>query len=83
MMSIVIEGLVMCVMGCIVGVLLSFLAAFAFPRIPAIGNLISFRPTLGLVAPVLIAAFALCVLGALLPAWRAVRMVPAEALRRM
>ena len=83
MMSIVIEGLVMCVIGCIVGVLLSFLAAFAFPRIPAIGNLISFRPTLGLAAPVLIAAFALCILGALLPAWRAVRMVPAEALRRM
>jgi len=32
---------------------------------------------------VLIAAFVLCVLGALFPAWRAVRMLPAEALRRL
>ena len=43
MMSIVIEGLLMCVIGCVLGVLLSFLAATAFPLIPAIGHLISFR----------------------------------------
>jgi putative ABC transport system permease protein len=83
MMSIVIEGILMCVIGCILGVLLSFFAVFAFPRIPAIGNLISFKPSVGLIAPVLVAAFALCILGSLVPAWRAVRMVPAEALRRM
>ena len=83
MMSIVTEGLLMCVIGCILGLLLSFLAAFAFPYIPAIGHLISFRPSGTLIAPVLGAAFALCILGALLPAWRAVRMIPAEALRRM
>jgi putative ABC transport system permease protein len=83
MMSIVIEGILMCVSGCVLGVLLSLLAAFAFPRIPAIGNLISFKPSAALIAPVVVAAFALCVLGALLPAWRAVRMVPAEALRRL
>ena len=83
MMSIVIEGILMCVIGCVVGVLLSFLAALAFPRIPAIGNLISFKPSVALIAPVLIAAFVLCILGSLLPAWRAVRMVPAEALRRL
>jgi putative ABC transport system permease protein len=83
MMSIVIEGVLMCVIGCVLGVLLSFLAAFAFPHIPAIGNLISFKPSVELIAPVLAAAFALCILGSLLPAWRAVRMIPAEALRRM
>jgi len=83
MMSIVIEGIFMCVMGCVLGVLLSFLAALAFPHIPAIGNLISFKPSVALIAPVLAAAFALCVMGSLLPAWRAVRMIPAEALRRM
>src|SRR6516162_4174381 len=83
MMSIVIEGILMCVSGCVLGVLLSLLAAFAFPRIPAIGNLISFKPSVALIAPVVVAAFVLCVLGALLPAWRAVRMVPAEALRRL
>src|SRR5258708_4801620 len=80
MMSIVIEGILMCVSGCVLGVLLSLLAAFAFPRIPAIGNLISFKPSVALIAPVVVAAFVLCVLGALLPAWRAVRMRPARAL---
>jgi putative ABC transport system permease protein len=83
MKSIVIEGMLMCVIGCGLGVLLSFLAADAFPRIPTIGHLISFKPSVGLIAPVIGAAFVLCVLGALLPAWRAVRMLPAEALRRM
>jgi putative ABC transport system permease protein len=83
MMSIVIEGILMCVIGCALGVLLSFLAALAFPRIPAIGNLISFKPSVALIAPVVAAAFTLCVVGSLFPAWRAVRMVPAEALRRM
>jgi putative ABC transport system permease protein len=82
MMSIVVEGIVMCVIGCVLGVL-SFLAALAFPHIPAIGNLISFRPSARLITPILAAAFVLCILGSLFPAWRAVRMVPAEALRRI
>jgi len=83
MVSIVLEGMLMCAIGCVTGVLLSFLAAFAFPHIPAIGNLISFKPSLALIAPVLGAACALCLIGSLLPAWRAIRMVPAEALRRL
>jgi putative ABC transport system permease protein len=83
MASIVLEGMLMCAIGCVLGVLLSFLAAFAFPHIPAIGNLISFKPSVALIAPILGAAFALCLIGSLFPAWRAVRMVPAEALRRL
>jgi putative ABC transport system permease protein len=83
MMSIVIEGIMMCAIGCVLGVLLSLLAALAFPHIPAIGNLISFKPSLGLIAPVIAAAFALCIAGSLFPALRAVRMLPAEALRRL
>jgi putative ABC transport system permease protein len=83
MASIVLEGMLMCAIGCVLGVLLSFLAAFAFPRIPAIGNLISFKPSVALIAPILGAAFALCLAGSLFPAWRAIRMVPAEALRRL
>jgi putative ABC transport system permease protein len=81
--SIVIEGILLCAIGCGLGVLFGFLAEYAFPRVPTIGNLISFKSSIGLVAPVISAAFALCVLGALLPAWRVVRMLPAEALRRM
>ena len=83
MTSIVIEGMLMGAIGCVLGVLLSFLAALAFPHIPAIGNLISFKPSIGLIAPVLAAACVLCLLGSIFPAWRAVRMVPAEALRRI
>jgi putative ABC transport system permease protein len=83
MASIVIEGILMCVIGCGLGLLLSFGAAFAFPYIPAIGNLVSFKPSAQLIAPILAAAFVLCVLGSLFPAWRAVRMLPAEALRRI
>ena len=83
MSSIVIEGLLMCAFGCMLGVLLSFLAGYAFPHIPAIGRLISFRPTLALQVPILSATAGLCLLGSLFPAWRAVRLVPAEALRRI
>jgi len=83
MASIVVEGVLMCVIGCALGLLLSFGAAFAFPHIPAIGNLVSFKPSIALIAPVLAAAFVLCILGSLFPAWRAVRMLPAEALRRI
>jgi len=82
MTSIVIEGLVMCAIGCAFGVLLSFFAAFAFPLIPTIGDMISFRPSLRLMAATISAAFVLCAIGSLYPAWRAVSMMPAEALRR-
>ena len=82
MTSIVIEGLVMCAIGCAIGLALSFFAAFAFPLIPTIGDMISFKPSLRLMATTIAAAFALCAIGALYPAWRAVRMMPAEALRR-
>jgi putative ABC transport system permease protein len=83
MKSIVIEGILMCAIGCALGVALSFLAANAFPRVPAVGHLIAFRPSVGLIVPVVGAAFVLCAFGALMPAWRAVRMLPAEALRRL
>jgi putative ABC transport system permease protein len=83
MKFIVIEGTLMCAIGCGLGVLFGFVAEYAFARIPTVGNLISFKSSIGLIAPVISAAFLLCVLGALLPAWRAARMLPAEALRRM
>jgi putative ABC transport system permease protein len=83
MASIVVEGILMCLIGCALGLALSFVAALAFPHIPAIGNLVSFRPSARLIVFVLMAAFVLCVFGSLFPAWRAVRMLPAEALRRI
>jgi putative ABC transport system permease protein len=82
MTSIVIEGLVMCAIGCSLGLLLSLFAALAFPLIPTIGDLISFRPSGRLMGATIAAAFGLCAVGSLYPAWRAIRMMPAEALRR-
>jgi putative ABC transport system permease protein len=81
--SIVIEGLLLCAIGCGLGVLMSIGVAYAAPYIPVIGHLISLRPGMSLIAPVVGATFVLCALGALLPAWRAARMLPAEALRRI
>ncbi|MBV8840358.1 MAG: ABC transporter permease [Alphaproteobacteria bacterium] len=83
MASILVEGIVLCLVGCALGLALSFAAATAFPRIPAIGDLVSFSPSPTLIGATLAAAFVLCVLGAMFPAWRAIRMLPAEALRRI
>lgn len=82
MKSILIEGVFLWALGCALGVALCFAAAWVVPYIPVIGRLIAFRPVAMLIAPVAGVALVPCVLGALLPAWRAARMLPAEALRR-
>ena len=80
--SILIEGQVMCAVGCAIGVALGFLASFLFAALPTIGNYIEFRPTLGLIIPTLAATEVLCLIGSFYPAWRAIRLTPAEALQR-
>ena len=80
--SIVIEGMILCIFGCVIGVVLGFLASYLFDAIPVIGDYLSFKPTLGLIVPTLIATMALCFAGSLYPAWRAIRFTPAEALQR-
>jgi putative ABC transport system permease protein len=82
MKSVVAEGMVLWAIGCALGVALSVAAAYAVSYVPVIGPLIPVRPGVALIAPVVAAALALCMLGALVPAWRAARMLPAEALRR-
>ena len=80
---IMIEGLFIGVLGCAGGVLVGIAASSLFSSIPAIGDIISFTPRLSdLVLPI---AFAvpLCIVGAAYPAWRAVSMLPAEALRHV
>jgi putative ABC transport system permease protein len=82
MTAIVIEGLTMCAIGCVLGVALGYSASFLFGAVPTVGDYIEFKPSLGLIAPTVAATFALCAIGSLYPAWRAVRITPAEALRR-
>ena len=82
MASIVVEGMLLCIAGSGVGLILSLISSLAFPYIPAIGNLVSFRPGVALVTLTLVVAFVLCLIGSMFPAWRAVQMPPAEALRR-
>ena len=81
--SILLEGLLICAFGCAIGVVLSFLASFLFHDVPTIGDYLEFKPSLGLILPTVLATFALCAAGSLYPAWRAVRMTPAEALQRV
>ncbi len=73
----------MLAVGCVVGWFLSFLASLLFSTIPTRGNYISCRPSAGLILPTVTAAFVLCVIGSLYPAWRAIRLPPAVALRHV
>jgi putative ABC transport system permease protein len=82
MAAIVLEGVFVGLAGCVVGVPLGFLACSFFDLLPAIGSYLTFRPSLDSIAPSVAGAFLLSVLGSLYPAWRAVSMTPADALRR-
>lgn len=82
MVSIVLEGLMMGAVGCVLGVVLGYLASFLFAAIPTIGRYLSFTPTAALIVPTVLAAVALCALGSLYSAWRATRLTPAQALQR-
>lgn len=82
MATIVLEGIIIGLAGSAVGVPLGFVACSFFDRLPVIGTYLSFTPSLDIVAPSVAGALALSLLGSLYPAWRAVSMTPAEALRR-
>jgi putative ABC transport system permease protein len=82
MATIVLEGILAGLAGCAVGVPLGFLACSFFDLLPIIGRYISFEPSFDIIAPSVVGAFLLSVIGSLYPAWRAVAMTPADALRR-
>ena len=79
---IALEGLLMGLAGCALGVVLGLAASSLFESLPAVGAFVSFAPQASDIALPLLFAVPLCVLGAAYPAWRAVRLMPAEALRR-
>lgn len=80
---IMMEGLIMGVAGCVGGLLIGIAASRLFVLMPAIGDFVSFTPRAEDLALPLLVALPLCAAGAAYPAWRAVRLLPAEALRQM
>ena len=80
---IALEGLLVGVAGCGGGVGIGIAASFLFSAVPAIGGFVAFTPDAADLLLPLLAALPLCMLGAAYPAWRAVRLMPAEALRRV
>jgi putative ABC transport system permease protein len=81
MASIVFEGALIGVAGCLIGVPLSYGITLLFGYLPTIGDILSLHPNLSMMPPMLLASIALCAAGSLYPAWRAASMIPAEALR--
>jgi putative ABC transport system permease protein len=80
--SIVIEGMIVGLGGCVLGVPLAFAASLLFSSLPTIGDYLVFRPSLDMILPSLVAAVLLCALGSLYPAWQVTLLTPAQALRR-
>ncbi len=79
---ILLQGMVLGIVGCLLGTGIGIAFTGLFEAIPAIGRYISFKPTMGGLVLPLAGALLLCAVGALYPAWRAVRLSPAAALRR-
>ena len=80
---IVIEGVIMCAAGGIAGICLGVIAMEVAARTKfAAGLIVPYLSTWSL-AQALIFVFIAGPLGALYPAWRATRLLPAEALRRL
>jgi putative ABC transport system permease protein len=83
MASIVFEGVLIGVAGCLVGIPLSYGISSLFSYLPTIGAFISFRPDLSMAPLTLLVSMTVCAAGSLYPAWRAASMNPADALRRL
>lgn len=81
--SIVVEGVVIGIAGSAIGVVLGYAASFLFNSVPAIGDYLSFTPTLEMMLWTPLFAIAFCAVGSLYPAWRATSLVPADAIRKM
>ena len=82
MASIVTEGAIMGLLGCMAGIPAGYAVCLLFNRLPTIGPYISFQPSLGVIVPSVVAGIVLSTLGSLYPAWRAISQTPADALRR-
>lgn len=80
---IALEGLILGCAGCAAGLGVGLLTSGIFGALPAIGDFVAFTPDLADIALPFLAALPLSALAAAYPAWRAVRLMPAEALRHL
>jgi putative ABC transport system permease protein len=78
---IVAESLLLCVIAAVVGSALGVLASRAVLLIETISNFLEPQYTLEVFARGLVVAVVVALVGALYPAYRAVRLTPMEALR--
>ena len=83
MASIIFEGLLIGLGGCLFGVPMSFLIAVVFEHLPNVEGILTFRPTLTVLIPTVAASIIICAIGSFYPAWRVASMSPADALRRV
>ena len=75
------ESLVLSALGGVLGTLLGVAAVRAVARVPAIGSMLPGTLSVALLAQGIGVALALGLAGGALPAWRASRLLPAEAMR--
>jgi putative ABC transport system permease protein len=80
---IVMEALIIGIAGCTGGVVIGIATSRLFDTLPTIGSVITFTPTFADLGLPLVLALPLCALGAAYPAWRAVHLRPADALRSL
>lgn len=78
---IMLEGLLIGIAGCIGGIGVGVFASRMFGFLD-VGDFVSFMPATGDLLLPLALALPLCAAGAAYPAWRAVQLLPAEAMRR-
>ena len=76
------EGLIMSVVGGVIGIGLGILAMNLVSKAGVAAGLMEPYMTTGIIVQAILAALLAGPIGALYPAWRATRLVPAEALRR-
>jgi putative ABC transport system permease protein len=81
--TIVIEGVLLATIGGIVGVALGVLDIYIVASLPLSSGLLDPRVTTSLLMQAMVLAILVGAVGALLPARRAIKISPAEAMRRI
>lgn len=80
--TIILEGVITGALGSLLGIPLGYVACAFFEYLPTIGAYLDITPPVDAILISVVGALSLSALGSLYPAWRAVSLTPADALRR-